>query len=148
MRRAVAFVASVVVCLAAAQEARAQATLVNNLGGPRGYGTNCIPPNDDGSDPLLGQPGLSLTPAFPTGLHFYSGTYTAGWINNNGSLSFKSAISTYTPDAFPGAPQPMIAPYWADVDTRGTTYCNNANYPSGGSYPLGTACMDPTSNGV
>jgi MYXO-CTERM domain-containing protein len=148
MRRAVAFVAGVVVCLAAAREARAQATLVNNLGGTRGYGTNCIPPNDDGSDPLAGLPGLDLTPAFPQGLHFYSGSYTKGWINNNGSLSFKSAISTYTPDAFPGAPQPMIAPYWADVDTRDATYCDAAGYPSGGAYPVGTACMDPTSNSV
>ena len=57
--------------------------------------------------------GLDLTPAFPKGLHFYSHSYTRAWINNNGSLSFNSAISTYTPNAFPGAPQPMIAPYWA-----------------------------------
>lgn len=148
MRRAVAFLAGVVVCLGAVHEARAAATLMTGLGGPQGYGTSCMPANDDGSWPA-GAPGLDLTPAFPTGLHFYTGSYTTGWINNNGSLSFKSAISTYTPDAFPGAPQPMIAPYWADVDTRITgTTCNAAGYPSGGGYPAGATCADPATDGV
>ena len=155
MRRTVAFVAGTLIALACAREARATATLMNGLGGPRGYGTSCMPPNDDGSYPLSGMPGLDLTPAFPMGLHFYSGSYKFGWINNNGSLSFNSAISTYTPNAFPGAPQPMIAPYWADVDTRTATECADGNYPSGGSYPATNTCnmgpdysAPPTSNGV
>jgi hypothetical protein len=113
-----------------------------------------MPPNDDGAWPAGGT-GLDLTPAFPHGLHFYSGTYTTGWINNNGNLSFNGALSTYTPDAFPGAPQPMIAPYWADVDTRNATECDDGNYESGGGYPAGATCNSgpdyssaPTTNGV
>jgi len=40
-------------------------------------------------------------------------------VNNNGMLSFGTAISQYTPEAFPlGDGQRLIAPYWADVDTR------------------------------
>ena len=40
-------------------------------------------------------------------------------VNNNGLISFGTAISTYTPEAFPLAGgRRFIAPYWADVDTR------------------------------
>jgi MYXO-CTERM domain-containing protein len=154
MHRSAFVLAVTCVALLGAREARAAATLMNGLGGPVGYGTSCMPPNDDGSWPT-GATGLDLTPAFPKGLHFYSGSYTRGWINNNGSLSFKSAISTYTPNAFPGAPQPMIAPYWADVDTRDATECDDGNYPSGGSYPATATCgsgpdytTEPLTNGV
>ena len=34
-------------------------------------------------------------------------------------MSYHDAISTYTPSPFPLA-YTIIAPYWADVDTRGT----------------------------
>ena len=40
-------------------------------------------------------------------------------VNNNGLISFGTAVSTYTPEAFPLAGgRKFIAPYWADVDTR------------------------------
>ena len=142
--------------LTSARQAHAQATLVTGLGGPEGFGTSCMPPNDDGSWPA-DSPGLDLTPAFPQGLHFYVGTYTQAWINNNGNLSFQGALSTFTPSAFPGAPEPMIAPYWADVDTRNATECNDANdnYPSAGGYPASATCTSgpdyssaPATNGV
>jgi MYXO-CTERM domain-containing protein len=138
--------------------ASAGATLKTGLGGTVGYGPSCMPPCDDGfwPDNLIG---LDLTAAFPSGLHFYDGTYTNGWVNNNGSLSFKHGISKYTPDAFPGAPQPMIAPYWGDVDTRrfGDTWAVDGgmsgmdsclNYPSGGTFPLGDTCHFPMTDGV
>ena len=42
-------------------------------------------------------------------------------MNNNGDISFNEALSGYTPDQFPLVDSvPVIAPYWADVDTRGT----------------------------
>jgi MYXO-CTERM domain-containing protein len=139
LRCTAALLVGTAVALATAHDARAQATLVNGLGGPQGYGTSCMPPNDDGAWPA-GTPGLDLTPAFPHGLHFYSGSYTTAWVNNNGNLSFNGPLSTYTPSAFPGAPEPMIAPYWADVDTRNSTECNDANYPSGSGYPATATC--------
>ena len=40
-------------------------------------------------------------------------------MNNNGLLSFGDAVSTYTPRSFPLNDDQLIAPYWADVDTRG-----------------------------
>lgn len=42
-------------------------------------------------------------------------------VNNNGDLSFTTRVSTFTPQAFPlSGNLQLIAPYWADVDTRGT----------------------------
>ena len=42
-------------------------------------------------------------------------------MNTNGAISFTYEISQYTPDAFPtNATEEIIAPYWADVDIRGT----------------------------
>ena len=42
-------------------------------------------------------------------------------VNNNGVISFTRAVSDFTPEPFPlGNGLELIAPYWADVDTRGT----------------------------
>jgi len=41
-------------------------------------------------------------------------------VNNNGDISFDAPVSSFTPSSFPVAGFPLIAPYWADVDTRGT----------------------------
>ena len=138
-----ALVATLGWMLGGARTASASMPLLNNLGGPHGFGTGCMPPNDDGTWPDTGA--LDITTAFPSGLHFYGGVYTSLYINNNGNVSFSSAISTYTPNAFPGAPQPMIAPYWADVDTRTTTDSVDScdNYDTGGSFPPGTVCTNP-----
>ncbi|MBS4028052.1 MAG: T9SS type A sorting domain-containing protein [Ignavibacteriales bacterium] len=40
------------------------------------------------------------------------------YINNNGNISFGGGFSTYTSSGFPVSGFPMIAPFWADVDTR------------------------------
>ena len=46
-------------------------------------------------------------------------------MNNNGVVSFTSPVGTFTPEPFPldssnlGAEFQLIAPFWADVDTRG-----------------------------
>jgi MYXO-CTERM domain-containing protein len=142
MNRLLACLTVVGLTLAAAHDASAAMPLLTGLGGTNGFGTGCMPPNDDGTWPSTG--GLDITGAFPQGLKFYAGTYTQVYINNNGNISFGGAINTYTPDAFPGAPQPMIAPYWADVDTRTMTGADTcSSYPSGGSFPAGTVCTNP-----
>ncbi len=96
--------------------------LIAGLGGTAGYGTNSLPANDDGSTPVV-----DLTPAFgATGLQFFGGPFHQVYINNNGNMTFGGQLFTYTPSAFPlgtgsGVMYPMIAPYWADVDTRNRT---------------------------
>jgi hypothetical protein len=52
---------------------------------------------------------------------FYGTTYTSCYIGNNGLISFGSGVSSFTPEAIPTTLRvPIIAPYWADVDTRQT----------------------------
>ena len=51
-------------------------------------------------------------------LNFFGGTYTQFWVNNNGNVSFGGGISSFTPDGPQGASQPIISPFFADVDTR------------------------------
>ena len=41
-------------------------------------------------------------------------------MNSNGDLTLNAAYSNYTPIPFPVQGNPMIAPFFADVDTRGT----------------------------
>ena len=56
--------------------------------------------------------------------HTYKHTHThthTHQINNNGVVSFTTTVGTYTPGTFPlEGPLELIAPFWADVDTRGT----------------------------
>ena len=52
------------------------------------------------------------------GLSFFGNTYTEFYANNNGNISFGNGISAYTPTGPQGASQPIISPFFADVDTR------------------------------
>lgn len=100
-------------CLLWAGSSAWSADLVRNLGGDSGFGQLAEGPNDDGSSSRI-----TLTQVFPTGLRFFSGTYTFAYINTNGNITFNGRVGTYTPSPFPISYQPMIAPYWGDVDTR------------------------------
>ena len=86
-------------------------SLVNGLGGSAGFGENQLTRNDDYSSSAI-----DITSIFPNGLNFKGQNISQLWVNNNGNLSFNSSWYTYTP------PSPftntVIAPFWADVDTR------------------------------
>ncbi len=72
--------------------------------------TTVLPANDDGS---TGQVSLGFS-ALINGTS-YSQTY----VNNNGNITFNSALGTFTPSAISaGSFGPIIAPFFADVDTR------------------------------
>ncbi|MGE0784713.1 MAG: nidogen-like domain-containing protein [Sandaracinaceae bacterium] len=121
--RSAAAVACVLALLDVGSTAHA-VPLLNMFGGPAGYGMGNLPGNDDGSSDAI-----SLTPAFPGGLNFFGGPYNQVWVNNNGNITFSDELGQFTPNAFPVAMRPMIAPYWADVDTRGGgTPTNNGVY--------------------
>ncbi len=86
---------------------------------PGGTVTGTLAGNDDGSTPTI-----SLASAFPGGLNFFGGPFTSVVVNNNGNVTFGGSLYTYTPRPFPiprdgSTSYPMIAPYWADIDTRG-----------------------------
>lgn len=55
----------------------------------------------------------------PFAYTFYGELLSNFYINNNGNISFGEPYSTYTSTGFPIADFPMLAPFWADVDTRG-----------------------------
>lgn len=66
-------------------------------------------PNDDfSSDPI----------ALPFVFDFYGNNYDSVYINNNGNISFVAAYPHFTANSFPDNAFNMIAPFWADVDTR------------------------------
>lgn len=75
-----------------------------------GLFTTVLPANDDSS---TSQINLGFTANI-------NGTdYTQTYVNNNGNVTFDNRMSTYTPGAIStGSFGPIIAPFFADVDTR------------------------------
>lgn len=79
--------------------------------GVAGFATNFLDRNDDGS-----------TGAVPIGftMNFAGTNWTQLYVNNNGNVTFGGSRSTYTPTDLTGPTgYPIIAAYFADVDTRG-----------------------------
>jgi VCBS repeat-containing protein len=101
--------------------------LVNGLGGSAGFGENTLDTGDDNSSNAI-----NITSVFGAqGLNFFGQDYTSIYINNNGNITFDRPSSTFTPSQITaGANNPIIAAFWADVDTRGgagTSTGGNAN---------------------
>jgi hypothetical protein len=65
--------------------------------------------NDDMSSPSL---------ALPFTFNFYGVNYNQVFINTNGNISFTAPYFNFTANPFPDPSFNMIAPFWADVDTR------------------------------
>jgi Nidogen-like/PEP-CTERM motif len=79
-----------------------------------GFQTTIFPANDD-----------NATDAIPLGFsaNFFGVVYSSTFVSNNGYLTFNSPQGAYTPSGlgtgYTG--QPIIAAFFADVDTRGAT---------------------------
>ncbi len=85
--------------------------------------------SDDGSSLAF-----DITAVFAGGLNFFGTIYNSIYINNNGNITFAGPSSTYTPPILSGGlNNPIIAPFWADVDTRG-----GAAAPTSGGNSTGT----------
>lgn len=107
-----------------------------------GFRSSTFAANDDGA---TGAVGLGFS------ANYFGTTYTETFVSNNGYLTFNSGQGTYTPyglgSGYSG--QPIIAAFFADVDTRGansglTSYGNGtyaghqafgATWPRVGYYP-------------
>ena len=72
---------------------------------------NTLPANDDGSTGLVNM-GFAI--------NFFGSNYSQLYVNNNGNVTFTSALGTYTPFSLLSTALPIIAPFFADVDTRGS----------------------------
>lgn len=75
---------------------------------------NTLAGNDDGSTGAV-----SLGIDTSGGINLFGTTSTTVFVNNNGNVTFQSALSQFTPNGLAaGIGQPIIAPFFADVDTR------------------------------
>lgn len=85
----------------------AQAAAIHDAG----LFTNVLAANDDGSTGLVG---LGFT------ANINGTNYSQTYVNNNGNITFDGPLGTFTPAAISGGSfGPIIAPFFADVDTRG-----------------------------
>lgn len=75
------------------------------------FGANALGQTDDGS---------SAATSLGFSANFFGTTYSSLFVNNNGNVTFNQANPTYTPYALTGSSIPILAPFLADVDTRGT----------------------------
>lgn len=73
-----------------------------NVGAPNGR-------NDDG---FQGPIPLGFS------VNFFGNSYNSFYLNNNGNISFGGGNSDFSPNGPQSAPVPVIAPFFADVDTR------------------------------
>jgi len=85
----------------------AQASSIEPLAG---CSTNTLPANDDDSTAAVD---LGFT------LDFFGTNHSSLFVNNNGNITFTSALGEFTPEPLASVGQPIVAPFWADVDTRG-----------------------------
>ena len=100
-------VLTLLAALAAAAPASAAPGVVQELQGCR---TASLPANDDGS-----------TVAVPLGFtaNMFDRSFSSVFVNNNGNVTVSGALSEFTPFDFRETGDPIIAPFFADVDTRG-----------------------------
>ncbi|OGI51790.1 MAG: autotransporter [Candidatus Muproteobacteria bacterium RIFCSPHIGHO2_12_FULL_60_33] len=97
---------SLTLCAALAVNA-AQAAAIHDQGL---FTTNTLSANDDGSTGLE---------AIGFSIDFYGSNYTNLYVNNNGNVTFTGPQGTYTPYDLLSTGIPIIAPFFADVDTLG-----------------------------
>jgi RHS repeat-associated protein len=74
-----------------------------------GFDTFELARNDDGSSSAIT---LDFT------VNFFGENFNQVYVNNNGNLTFGHPLSEYSPKPLDSAGLKIIAPFWADVDTR------------------------------
>lgn len=97
-------VAALAVAAALTLPARSEAGAVR-----AGFDATVFPGNDDGS---TGPVAMGFT------INFYGNTRSTLFVNNNGNVTFDSALGTFTPFPITTTNREILAPFFADVDTR------------------------------
>ncbi|NDH68735.1 MAG: hypothetical protein EBY22_12690, partial [Gammaproteobacteria bacterium] len=103
-------------------------SLINGLGGAAGFGENTLYRNDDGSSQWI-----SLASIFPGGIQVDNSVYYGFYVNNNGNIRFDNPSYIYTPFNIATSSAAVIAPFFADVDTRGGRTATSPGGTSTGS---------------
>jgi hypothetical protein len=75
-----------------------------------GFDQQILDRNDDGSTGIV-----------PMGfcIDFFGNSNATLYVNNNGNVTFDNSLWEYTPGSLASLGVEVIAPFWADVDTRG-----------------------------
>lgn len=74
-----------------------------------GFALNTLARNDDGSTGLVN---VGFT------FNLFGLSANQLYVNNNGNVTFTAPLATFTPNPIAGNNLAIIAPFWADVDTR------------------------------
>ena len=98
---------SMAAVLAAALAAPAHAGAIRNASA---FTDNTLAANDDGSTSLVNV-GFNI--------NFFGVSQSNLYVNNNGNVTFANPLSTFTPFGLITSTIAIIAPFFADVDTRG-----------------------------
>lgn len=77
-----------------------------------GFTSNTLSRNDDGS---TGAVDIGFT------TNFFGLSFNQLFVNNNGNVTFDNPLGTFTPFNLTTTNRKIIAPFFADVDTRNTT---------------------------
>ena len=77
-----------------------------------GCTANTLPANDDGSTDAV---------TLPFEVNYFGTKYSSAYVNNNGNVTFTQPLNTFSPFPLLDAKTPIIAPFFADAETRGTT---------------------------
>ena len=78
-----------------------------------GFDTNTLPDNDDDSTGAVNL-------GFSDNIKFFTFDTDELFVNNNGNISFDSPLAAFTPFDLSTTNRQIIAPFFADVDTRFT----------------------------
>jgi len=97
-----------------------EAGAIRNLAG---FTTTVYGPNDDGTYPCTGfntgtPPGTPQTVPIGFNVNFYGNIFSNLYLNNNGNITFDAPLAEFTPFGLVGTSRQIIAPFFADVDTR------------------------------
>jgi hypothetical protein len=74
-----------------------------------GFGSNTLPPSDNGSSGAV---------ALPFPITFTTNSYSSVYINTNGNVTFDAPLSTSVPFSLLTTIRSIIAPFFADIDAR------------------------------
>jgi len=98
-----------------------------------GFNSNSLAANDDSSTGLI---------SFGFTVDFFGNMRTGGYVNTNGNVTLDSGLSTFTPFDLASTNQEILAPFFADVDTRTGPLVTYGTDTVGGQSAFGANWID------
>ncbi|MGA2245800.1 MAG: nidogen-like domain-containing protein [Verrucomicrobiota bacterium] len=122
----------------------AQAGAIRNLAG---FTSTVYGPNDDGTYPCTGPydgipPGTPQLVSIGFAVNFYGSAFSSLYLNNNGNITFDEPLGEFTPFGLVGTSSQIIAPFFADVDTRAGNLVTFGNDTVDGHTAFGVNWID------